>query len=233
VTELLTVTGLHGGYGRARVLFGVDLTIEAGQMLCVLGRNGVGKTTMLNTVMGVLPATAGSVVFDGLDITKLPVHQRVRLGLGYCPQGHESFPQLTVRENLKVTIEGSPRGSREAAYEALDLFPRLVPLIERRAGQLSGGQQQQLAIARALITQPRLLILDEPTEGIQPSIVDEICDAIQLLHRRGLSILLVEQYLDFAQRLADRVAVMDHGVVAWSGGADDLADEAVRRLVSI
>jgi urea transport system ATP-binding protein len=233
MSEILTVTDLHGGYGRARVLFGVDLAIENGQTLCVLGRNGVGKTTMLNTVMGVLPASAGTVLFDGLDVTKVPVHQRVRLGMGYCPQGHETFPQLTVRENLKVTIEGSPRGSREAAYEALDLFPRLVPLIERRAGLLSGGQQQQLAIARALITQPRLLILDEPTEGIQPSIVDEICDAIQLLHSRGLSILLVEQYLDFAQRLADRVAVMEHGAITWSGGADELGDEAVRRMVAI
>jgi urea transport system ATP-binding protein len=230
---MLDVVGLHSGYGRARVLFGVDLSIDAGRMLCVLGRNGVGKTTMLNTVMGVIAPTAGRVVFDGRDVTRMPVHQRVRLGMGYVPQGHETFPQLSVADNLAVTVEGSPRGSKEAADEALDLFPRLRPLLARPAGLLSGGQQQQLAIARALITRPKLLILDEPTEGIQPSIVDEISDAIALLHSRGLSILLVEQYLDFAQRLADHVAVMEGGMITWSGGAESLADEEVRRMVSI
>jgi urea transport system ATP-binding protein len=229
----LEVTGVHSGYGRAQVLFGVDLTVEPGRMRCVLGRNGVGKTTLLNTVMGVIPATSGRVVFDGVDVTRMPVHKRVRLGMGYAPQGHETFPQLTVRENLSVTVEGSPRACRQAADEALDLFPRLKPLLPRPAGLLSGGQQQQLAIARALITCPKLLILDEPTEGIQPSIVEEICDAIIALHRSGISILLVEQYLDFAQRLADDLAVMDGGLVVWSGPADGLADEAVRRMVSI
>lgn len=230
---ILEVSGLRSGYGRSQVLFGVDLAIETNRMLCVLGRNGVGKTTMLNTIMGVITPTAGAVVFDGLDVTRTPVHQRVRLGMGYVPQGHETFPQLRVRENLQVTVEASKRGSQEAADEALDLFPRLVPLLERPAGLLSGGQQQQLAIARALITRPRLLILDEPTEGIQPSIVDEISDAIAMLHASGMSILLVEQYLDFAQRLADRVAVMEGGMITWSGGADSLGDEAVRRMVSI
>jgi urea transport system ATP-binding protein len=230
---MLSVEGLESGYGRSRVLFGVSLRIEAAQMLCVLGRNGVGKTTMLNTVMGIIAPTAGRVEFDGRDVTKLHTHERVRLGMGYVPQGHETFPQLTVRENLQVTLEGSPRGSHAARDEALDLFPRLKDLLDRKAGALSGGQQQQLAIARTLITQPRLLILDEPTEGIQPSIIDEIEDAIRLLHGRGLSILLVEQYLDFAQRLADRVAVMEGGVITYAGSAESLADEAVRRMVSI
>jgi urea transport system ATP-binding protein len=230
---ILEVSGLRSGYGRSQVLFGVDLAIETNRMLCVLGRNGVGKTTMLNTIMGVITPSAGAVVFDGLDVTRTPVHQRVRLGMGYVPQGHETFPQLRVRENLQVTVEASKRGSQDAADEALDLFPRLVPLLDRPAGLLSGGQQQQLAIARALITRPRLLILDEPTEGIQPSIVDEISDAIAMLHSGGMSILLVEQYLDFAQRLADRVAVMEGGMITWSGGAESLGDEAVRRMVSI
>ena len=230
---MLTVEQLESGYGRARVLFGVSLEIAEKQMLCVLGRNGVGKTTMLHTIMGILPPTAGRVYFDGRDITKLPTHERVRLGMGYVPQGHGTFPQLTVRENMLVTIEGSKRATREAANEAMDLFPRLHPLLDRKAGALSGGQQQQLAIARTLIPRPKLLLLDEPTEGIQPSVIDEIEDAIRLLHGRGLSILLVEQYLDFAQRLADRIAVMERGAITYAGPAADLADESIRRMVSI
>ena len=232
-TPALVVEHLESGYGRSQVLFGVSLEIAPRQMMCVLGRNGVGKTTLLNTVMGIIPPTAGRVWFAGRDVTKLHTHERVRLGMGYVPQGHETFPQLTVRENMLVTIEGSPRGSREAANEAMDLFPRLHGLLDRKAGALSGGQQQQLAIARTLITRPQLLILDEPTEGIQPSIIDEIEDAIRLLHGRGLSILLVEQYLDFAQRLADQVAVMEGGAITYAGSAESLADESVRRMISI
>jgi urea transport system ATP-binding protein len=230
---MLEVNGLHSGYGRARVLFGVDLTLAAGNMLCVLGRNGVGKTTLLNTIMGVIPPAAGRVSFDGHDVTRMPTHKRVRLGMGYAPQGHDTFPHLTVRENIAVTVEGSPRASRQAADEAMDLFPRLEPLLGRPAGLLSGGQQQQLAIARALITRPRLLILDEPTEGIQPSIVEEISEAIARLHAGGMSVLLVEQYLDFAKRLADRVAVMDGGAIVWTGDSEQLADEAIRRMISV
>jgi urea transport system ATP-binding protein len=230
---MLSVEHLESGYGRARVLFGVSLQIAEKQMMCVLGRNGVGKTTLLNTIMGIITPTAGRVWFEDRDLTRMPTHERVRLGMGYVPQGHDTFPQLTVRENMLVTIEGSRRGTREAANEAMDLFPRLHPLLDRKAGALSGGQQQQLAIARALITRPKLLILDEPTEGIQPSIIDEIEDAIRLLHGRGLSILLVEQYLDFAQRLADQVAVMEGGVITYAGPATSLADESIRRMVSI
>ena len=230
---MLTVHQLESGYGRSRVLFGVSFEIAERQMLCVLGRNGVGKTTMLNTIMGIIPPTSGRVIFEGKDVTKMHTHLRVRLGMGYVPQGHETFANLTVRENMKVTIEGSPRGSRDAANEAMDLFPRLKDLLDRKAGALSGGQQQQLAIARTLITRPKLLILDEPTEGIQPSIIDEIEDAIRLLHGRGLSILLVEQYLDFAQRLADQIAVMEGGVITYAGSAASLADENVRRMVAI
>nr|BFE69604.1 urea ABC transporter ATP-binding subunit UrtE [Actinoplanes digitatis] len=203
-------------------------------LVCLMGRNGVGKTTLLKAVMGVLPSRSGTVTFDGRDITRLKVHERVRLGLGYVPQGHETFPQLTVAENLQVARESTGnRRTGGAVDEALDLFPALRGLLKRRAGFLSGGQQQQLAIARALVTEPRMLLLDEPTEGIQPSIVLEIEDAIRQLHAAGLSILLVEQYLELALRLADRFVILDAGEVVRSGPADDLRDESVRRLLAV
>jgi urea transport system ATP-binding protein len=231
---MLEVTGLEVAYGRAQVLFGVDLTVPAGSLACVMGRNGVGKTTLLNAVMGVLPTRAGTVRFEGRDITRMPTHERVRLGMGYVPQGHETFGQLTVAENLRVTWEASGSKDRSVIDEALDVFPRLRPLLKRRAGFLSGGQQQQLAIARALVTRPRMLILDEPTEGIQPSIVTEIEDVIEHLHKeRGLAVLLVEQYLDFAMRLADRFTVLDAGVVVHEGAGAELADEGVQRLLAV
>ncbi|MFI6451188.1 urea ABC transporter ATP-binding subunit UrtE [Streptosporangium amethystogenes] len=229
---MLSVQDLDAGYGRARVLFGVSLRVEPGQLVCVMGRNGVGKTTLLNTVMGVLPATAGSVVFEGRDVTRLPPHERVRLGMAYVPQGHETFPQLSVLGNLQVTLEASG-GPQEALEEALETFPRLKPLLKRRAGFLSGGQQQQLAIARALVTRPRLLILDEPTEGIQPSIIIEIEEAIERLHASGLSLLLVEQYLDLALRLADRFLILDAGHVAHSGAVEELRGEEIRHLLAV
>ncbi|MFI6510234.1 urea ABC transporter ATP-binding subunit UrtE [Streptosporangium sp. NPDC050855] len=229
---MLSVRELDAGYGRARVLFGVSLEVEPGQLMCVMGRNGVGKTTLLNTVTGVLPATAGTVVLDGRDVTRLPPHERVRLGMAYVPQGHETFPQLSVLGNLQVTLEAA-RGPREALEEALETFPRLKPLLKRRAGFLSGGQQQQLAIARALVTRPKLLILDEPTEGIQPSIVIEIEEAIERLHATGLSVLLVEQYLDLALRLADRFVILDAGHVVHSGAAADLREEGIHRLLAV
>ncbi|MBO3750341.1 urea ABC transporter ATP-binding subunit UrtE [Streptosporangiaceae bacterium NEAU-GS5] len=229
---MLSVDGLEAGYGRARVLFGVALEVEPGQLVCVMGRNGVGKTTLLNTIMGVLPATAGSVTFEGRDVTRLAPHERVRLGMGYVPQGHETFPQLTVLDNLLVTLEAAGR-PRKAMDAALEVFPRLEPLLRRRAGFLSGGQQQQLAIARALVTRPKLLILDEPTEGIQPSIILEIEAAIEHLHADGLAVLLVEQYLDLALRLADRFVILDAGQVVHAGGPEDLRAEKVQRLLAV
>ncbi|MGJ6960736.1 urea ABC transporter ATP-binding subunit UrtE [Streptosporangium sp. G11] len=229
---MLSVQELDAGYGRARVLFGVSLEVEPGQLMCVMGRNGVGKTTLLNTVMGVLPATAGSVTFEGRDVTRMPPHERVRLGMAYVPQGHETFPQLSVLGNLQVTLEAS-KGPQEALEEALETFPRLKPLLKRRAGFLSGGQQQQLAIARALVTRPKLLILDEPTEGIQPSIIIEIEEAIERLHATGLSLLLVEQYLDLALRLADRFLILDAGHVVHSGAAEELRGEGIHRLLVV
>jgi urea transport system ATP-binding protein len=231
---MLTVESLEVSYGRAQVLFGVSLEVPAGSLVCVMGRNGVGKTTLLNAIMGVLAPTAGTVTFRGEDVTRARTHKRVRAGMGYVPQGHETFPQLTVWENLNVTREALGHRDRGAIDDALDLFPRLVPLIKRRAGFLSGGQQQQLAIARALVTRPSLLLLDEPTEGIQPSIILEIEDAIERLHREaGLAILVVEQYLDFAVRLADRFVVLDGGEVAHAGASADLSDERVRSLLAV
>jgi urea transport system ATP-binding protein len=231
---MLSVVGLDVAYGRAQVLFGVSLDAPAGALVCVMGRNGVGKTTLLKAVMGVLPVRAGRVGFDGRDITKARTHERVRLGLGYVPQGHETFPQLTVWENLQVPLEALAHPDRSAVDEALDLFPALVPLLKQRAGFLSGGQQQQLAIARALVTRPRMLLLDEPTEGIQPSVIVEIEDAIARLHTEvGIAVLLVEQYLDLALRLADRFVILDAGEVVRAGDRDDLRDAAVHKLLSV
>ncbi|GIH59930.1 MULTISPECIES: urea ABC transporter ATP-binding subunit UrtE [Microbispora] len=230
---MLSVEGLESGYGRARVLFGVSLEVPAGRLVCVMGRNGVGKTTLLDTVMGVLPATGGRVTFEGRDVTRLRPDQRVRLGMGYVPQGHDTFPQLSVMDNLLVTLEASAHRDRAALEEALEVFPRLKPLLKRPAGFLSGGQQQQLAMARALVTRPKLLILDEPTEGIQPSIILEIEEAVERLHATGLAILLVEQYLDLALRLADGFVILDAGRVVRSGPARELQDEEVHRLLSV
>jgi urea transport system ATP-binding protein len=231
---MLRVDSLDVAYGRAQVLFDVTLQVPAGSLTCVMGRNGVGKTTLLNAVMGVLAPAAGRVEFDGADITRAKTHERVRLGMGYVPQGHETFPQLTVWENLLVTVEAVGHRDRGAIDSALDVFPALRPLLRRRAGFLSGGQQQQLAIARALVTQPRMLLLDEPTEGIQPSIIREIEAAVEQLHRqRGMSILLVEQYLDLALRLADRFVVLDGGEVVYSGERAELWDDRVRRLLAV
>jgi len=228
---VLRVRGLDVFYGRSQVLFGASLETPENGLLCVMGRNGVGKSTLLNAVMGVLKPARGTVLWDGRDITRLRPHERVRAGMAYVPQGHPVFPQLTVRENLAVAAESA---GADATDEALDLFPRLRPLLARRAGFLSGGQAQQLAFARALVARPKLLLLDEPTEGIQPSIILEIEDAIGQLHRaRGLSIVLVEQYVEFALRLADSYVVLDAGEVVASGAAASLEDEAVRRLLAV
>jgi urea transport system ATP-binding protein len=232
---VLSVEGVDVGYGRTQVLFGVSLEVPDGGLLCVMGRNGVGKSTLLNAVMGILKPTRGRIVWDGRDLTGLRPHQRVRAGLAYVPQGHPTFPQLTVAENLSVAAESAGVAGRAGSVDdILDLFGRLKPLLGRRAGFLSGGQAQQLAFARALVARPRLLLLDEPTEGIQPSIILEIEDAIAQLHPgTGLSIVLVEQYVEFALRLADSYVVLDAGEVAASGGAASLEDDAVRRLLAV
>jgi urea transport system ATP-binding protein len=215
---MLEIEGLSAGYGSTLVLSDVSLQVPAGGLLCLMGRNGVGKTTLLNTVMGVLPARAGAVRFDGHDLARRSPSERARLGLGYVPQGQVVFPHLTVEENLLVVAETAGHSRRWALEEPLELFPRLRPLLARTAGLLSGGQRQQLAIARALAARPRLLLLDEPAEGLQPSIVIEIEDAIAELHRsRGMAILLVEQFIDFALRVSQRYAVLEAGEVVDRG----------------
>ena len=231
---MLSIERLEVSHGRSRVLFGVSLEVSPGGLMCVIGRNGVGKSTLLNAVMGVLRPSAGRVVWEGRDLTRMHPYERVHAGLAYVPQGHATFPQLTVRENLMVVLEANRRGDRAALDEVLDLFPRLRPLLARRAGFLSGGQQQQLAIARALVTRPRLLLMDEPTEGIQPSIILEIEDAIAQLHAAaGLSILMVEQYVEFALRLADSYVVLDAGAVVTAGETAALDEAEVRRLLAV
>ena len=221
----LEIDDVHVAYGRTEVVFGVSLDVPDGSLVCLMGRNGVGKTTLLNAVMGLLPVRRGAVRLDGRDIAGLSPYQRARSGIGYVPQGHQVFPHLTVHENLLVVHErGGGRPDPAAIDDALDVFPTVRGLLTRPAGLLSGGQAQQLAIARALVTRPGLLVLDEPTEGIQPSIILEIEDAIAELHRgSGTSILLVEQYVEFALRLAERYAVMEGGLIAHAGetqGAD-------------
>ena len=214
----LEVDDVRMAYGRTEVVFGVSLDVPEGSFTCLMGRNGVGKTTLLNGIMGMLPLKAGRIRLDGRDITGMASSARARAGIGYVPQGHQVFPHLTARENLRVVLERDRRGDPKAIDDALDVFPRLRALLDRPAGLLSGGQAQQLAIARALVTRPKVLLLDEPTEGIQPSIILEIEDAIADLHRStGMTILLVEQYVEFALRLAEHYAVMDGGLIAHRG----------------
>ncbi|WP_017556217.1 ATP-binding cassette domain-containing protein [Nocardiopsis baichengensis] len=230
---MLEVEEVCAGYGRSQVLFDVSVHAERGAVTCVMGRNGVGKTTLLNTVAGLLPAMSGRIALDGGDVTRSRPHRRVRAGIGYAPQGHGTFAPLSVAENIAVAREAAGRAGPEAVEEALELFPRLRPLLDRRAGLLSGGQAQQLAITRALVTDPKVLVLDEPTEGIQPSIVAEIEGVIRKVADRGVAVLLVEQYMDVALRLADEVAVIDAGRVVHAGPRASLEDGEARRLIAI
>ena len=230
---MLTVEGIDAFYGESQVLSRLSLAVEAGQVLCVMGRNGVGKTTLLKTIMGLLVPREGRIVFGGREITRQPPYERARLGIGYVPQGREIFPSLSVRENL---VMGARR--RHPRPEALEyvfsLFPALAGMLGKRGGDLSGGQQQQLAIARALISRPQLLILDEPTEGIQPSIVEEIAAVLHRIRQEGRqAILLVEQYLEFARAISDRFCVIDRGAVALEGRREDFRIGEVMRLLSV
>ncbi|MCX7310405.1 MAG: urea ABC transporter ATP-binding subunit UrtE [Alphaproteobacteria bacterium] len=231
---MLDINAINLHYGAAQALRGVSLHAEPGQVTCVLGRNGVGKTSLLDALAGQHPVSGGSIVWEGKDITGLKPFERARSGIAYVPQGREIFPLLTVAENLQTGYAPLPRGERDIPDEVFSLFPVLNNMMRRRGGDLSGGQQQQLAIARALAASPSLLVLDEPTEGIQPSIIKDIGKAI--IYLRGLkkmAIILVEQYLDFAQELGDHFVVMDRGAIVYQSSKADLDEVALKRALAI
>lgn len=225
--SILNVQDLASGYGRIPILDHVNFHVADGEFLGVLGHNGMGKSTLLKTLMGLLPATHGAVRFADTDITHARPHTRARMGLGYVPQGRGIFPGLSVLDNLVFSAKSNPANSM-SADDILEEFPRLKPLIARHGGALSGGEQQLLALARTLIARPRLLLLDEPTEGIQPSIIDEIADKLKEIRvARGLTILLVEQNLDFIRQLSDRVLLIDKGTITQELQPEDLTEESV------
>jgi len=231
---MLEVNSIDLHYGAAIALRQVSIQAVPGAVTCLLGRNGVGKTSLLRAITGAHPVSSGTIEWEGEDITRLPIYERARRGIAWVPQGRDVFPLLTVRENLETGFAVLPRGQRRVPDEIFDLFPVLKSMLGRRGGDLSGGQQQQLAIARALVMKPRLIVLDEPTEGIQPSIIKDIGRVIDLLRSRGeMAILLVEQYFDFAQELAQTIAVMDRGDIVLSGRREDLDEADVRRRLSV
>jgi urea transport system ATP-binding protein len=231
---MLTIDNVSLHYGAAQALRGVSLEAKEGQITCLLGRNGVGKTSLLRALAGHQRTSAGRIMLDGQPIDALPPHARARRGIAYVPQGREIFPLLTVAENLETGFATSHRRDASRLEEVFRLFPVLEEMLGRRGGDLSGGQQQQLAIGRALIMRPRLLMLDEPTEGIQPSIIKDIGRAIEYLREKGdMAILLVEQYFDFARELADRFAVMERGAIVMSGDRTALQGDDVRQRLAI
>ncbi len=230
---MLNATNINQYYGGSHILRDVSLTAKLGQVTVILGRNGVGKTTLLKSLMGLVPIKSGEITLDGKPIHQSTPYERARAGIGFVPQGREIFGRLTVEENLRMGLAYKSAGTPIPA-ELFDLFPVLKQMLSRRGGDLSGGQQQQLAIARALAPKPRVLILDEPTEGIQPSIIKDIGRVIRMLADRGdMAIVLVEQYYDFAQELADAYVVMERGAVIAQGAGKDMEANEVRKLVAI
>ena len=231
---MLQVQNIDLYYGASQALRGVSLAAAKGEVTCVMGRNGVGKTSLLRAICGQQPVRSGAIVWEGDPLDGLAPHQRARRGVAFVPQGREIFPLLTVEENLRTGYAALPRERRHVEAEIFELFPVLKDMLKRRGGDLSGGQQQQLAIARALVMRPRLLVLDEPTEGIQPSIIKDIERVIRLLADRGdMAIVLVEQYFDFARDLADSYAVMDRGEIVLAGRGEEMVEADVRRYIAV
>jgi urea transport system ATP-binding protein len=230
---MLTLKHINQFYGGSHTLWDLDMTVPQGSCTCLMGRNGMGKTTLLKCIMGLLPLATGELSFAGRDLRASPAEARARLGIGYVPQGREIFSQLTVEENLRVGLAARKDRARSVPEHIYELFPVLKRMLNRRGGDLSGGQQQQLAIGRALVIEPALLILDEPTEGIQPNIVHEIGDVITRLRGAGLTVLLVEQKLPFARRVASDVRILDKGRLVMSGGIAELTDELVQRHLTV
>ena len=232
---MLEVSGLRAAYGRIPILYGIDLEIAAGEVVGILGHNGMGKTTLMKTLIGLVPATDGSIVFDGVDVTRERADRRARRGMGYVPQGREIFPRLSVRENLRMAALAAGGSDESAVDEVLADFPRLEPLLDREGSALSGGEQQILAIARCLCTRPRLILLDEPTEGIQPSIVEQIAENLAALRAsRGLTVVLVEQNLDFTAALSTRVLLIQKGEIVRALPPESLRDpEIIEEFVGV
>jgi urea transport system ATP-binding protein len=232
---MLNVQDINQYYGSSHTLRGITMSVKQGECMALLGRNGVGKTTLLQCLMGVQPLASGSIHFDGKDISKLAPHARAALGMAYVPQGREIFARLTVEENILMGMATKPsQQAKRIKNEIFDLFPVLRTMLSRRGGDLSGGQQQQLAIARALVAEPKLIIFDEPTEGIQPSIIKDIGRVIRLLRDRGdIAILLCEQYFDFARELADRFVVLSRGEVVAQGDQTQMDSEEVKKHLSV
>ncbi len=231
---MLNIEGLNQYYGESHILWDIDLAVPPGQCMCIMGRNGVGKTTLLKTIMGLLQARSGRIGFEEQALTSSPADQRARRGIGYVPQGREIFPQLTVEENLRIGLFARGDRLRRIPEEIFQLFPVLKKMLHRRGGDLSGGQQQQLAIGRALAVGPKMLILDEPTEGIQPNIIQEIGEIIRHLNReRRLTVLLVEQKLKFARRVAEAFCIMDKGRIEARGAMEALDADLINRYLMV
>lgn len=229
---MLKITGMDSYYGESRVINGLDLNVEKGKITCLIGRNGVGKSTTLKSIMGVVKTPAGSIKLDGQEMIKMKTYDRAKLGIGYVPQGRDIFAQMTVQENLELGLQAVGGKGKVPDY-IYELFPILPQFAKRKGGDLSGGQQQQLAIARALVAEPKILILDEPTEGIQPSIIQSIGDVLRKINQmRGLTILIVEQYLDFVLGISDHLYVMEHGEIIMQGETKLLNADQVQKVMT-
>jgi urea transport system ATP-binding protein len=231
---MLNINELQFAYGEVNVLRGVTLDVPTGSMVCMMGRNGVGKTTLMQNILGLYAPKSGSITLDGVDVTKMPPHKRVKNGMAYVPQGRHIFPRLTVEENLRTGLSARGDKSKVIPEEVFEYFPVLKEMRSRQGGNLSGGQQQQLAIGRALVTDPRLLILDEPTEGIQPNIITLIGETLRrLVDEKGLTVLIVEQYLDFVRTFSHRFLVMNRGVVVAGDETTNLHEDLVKEYLHV